>query len=576
MNKIFGNICGFVSEHKEWFTVLGLGIIFYFIFFHNIGNYSLMDVDETRYVAMARDMFNSKNFLTLYLNGDYFFEKPPLYFWGECFSFAIFGKINEFTARFPVALYGMLTAFLVYFAGKKIVSRSYGVISSLILATSLEFIILSKFAILDIVVSTCIGFALIFGFMTYFCQEQNKKYFWWLFYIFSGLAVMAKGIPGFVVPFGTMFFVSIIGKRFKEIFKPQYFLVGFLLFFLITVPWHAVMLHIHNPLFFDEYIIKHHLNRFLSSEDIGRKQPFYFYLLTFLWGFFPWILSAISAGICKIKELCCAAKSEGNDGVIGEVKKFNFDELDNCSKFLLFNAVAFIFIMLFFSASSTKLITYILPIYLPAACLLGFVWKKYIEESICQKAINISVYIFGGICILASTAAVFTKFYLPTELYLDIYSAKWFCIILLFVFGVASIVFAARKTEKSKVGVFVSYVLLIAILSAFGTKLAFNIDYRFGQNDLIRQAIIAKTEKRTLASFGVSRRFSLLYYYGDKVNFQIEKDYKVLGGMLKDMNTRVIVKNKDLKEIRQNVDFVILDMGRKYSLIKGIFYGYNI
>ena len=58
--------------------------------------------------------------LTLYLNNEYFFEKPPLYFWGECLSFGMFGKITEFTARFPVALYGTLCGFLTYFVGKKI------------------------------------------------------------------------------------------------------------------------------------------------------------------------------------------------------------------------------------------------------------------------------------------------------------------------------------------------------------------------------------------------------------------------------------------------------------------------
>ena len=167
----------FIITHPNFFTFIGLGIIFYLIFFHNIGNYALMDVDESRYVLMAKDMFNTKDFFTLYLNNEYFFEKPPLYFWGECLSFAIFGKINEFTARFPVALYGTLCCYLIYFIGKKVVSRLYGVIASLILATSLEFLILAKFAILDIVVSTCIGFSLCFGLIVYFCRENHKKYY---------------------------------------------------------------------------------------------------------------------------------------------------------------------------------------------------------------------------------------------------------------------------------------------------------------------------------------------------------------------------------------------------------------
>ena len=50
MEKFFD----FIKKHGDLFTFLGLLIVCYFIFFFNIGNYPLMDVDETRYVSMAR------------------------------------------------------------------------------------------------------------------------------------------------------------------------------------------------------------------------------------------------------------------------------------------------------------------------------------------------------------------------------------------------------------------------------------------------------------------------------------------------------------------------------------------
>lgn len=548
MQKVFD----YIKSHIEIFTILGLCLICYFIFFHNIGNYALMDVDETRYVAMSRDMFHSKDFLTLYLNGDYFFEKPPLYFWGECISFAIFGKVNEFTARFPVALYGFLSTLLVYFTGRKVVSRNFGLISALILATSLEFIILAKFAILDIVVSTCVGFSVMFGFLTQFVAKNNKKYFWWLFYIFSSLAVMAKGIPGFVVPFGTMFFVSIINKRFKEIFRPQYFIVGFILFFLIVLPWHLIMFKIHDPLFFREYIIKHHLERFINSNEIGRKQPFYFYFLTFLWGFFPWILSALAVGISKLKGL--------------KVKKFDISLLSQEQKFLLFNWVGLTVTFLFFSSSSTKLITYILPVYFFSACILGGVWKDYIENNMYSRPINISAYILGSIFVLASVAAVFTPLYLPVGLYLDILPAKWLCISLLGLAGVASIVLIKKDKRFS---LFLVYAIFMAALSAFGTKQFFNIDYKFGQNDLIEFAQLAKDNGDKLASFGFSRRFSLLYYYGANIDYQVENDYDILRKQLAEKNKVVVLKNKEMKDIPQDIKYTTIAEGRKYTLVKG-------
>ena len=68
----FGRTFDFVKKHSEWFTVLGLCILFYFIFFHNIGNYPLMDVDETRYVSMARDMFHTKENLRYFFGESVF------------------------------------------------------------------------------------------------------------------------------------------------------------------------------------------------------------------------------------------------------------------------------------------------------------------------------------------------------------------------------------------------------------------------------------------------------------------------------------------------------------------------
>lgn len=555
MEKIFD----FVKKHSDLFTFLGLLLLCYFIFFFNIGNYPLMDVDETRYVSMARDMFHCKDFLTLYLNGDFFFEKPPLYFWGECLSFAIFGKVTEFTARFPVALYGTLSTLLVYFTGKKVVSRRYGVISALILATTLEFVILAKFAILDIVVTTCVGFSIMFGFLTQFVQDKNKKYMWWLFYIFSGLAVMAKGIPGFVVPFAVMFFVTIANKTFKQVFKPQYILPGFLLFFLIVLPWHLIMFKIHDPLFFHEYIIKHHIERFLNSNEINREQPFYFYILTVLWGLVPWIFSAIAVGITKLKS----------------IKKFNVTELSNPQKYLLFNAIAFVVTMLFFSSSSTKLITYILPVYFFTACILGFVWEDYMFNKKYEKPINITVYILGGICILAGILTCFAKFVLPAQTYSDLLTIKWFCIILVLAFGISSILCAVKKHPK---GVFACYVLFILITSAFGTKLFYNMDYKFGQNDLMRFAKYAHENGKKVAVINDERKYSVVYYYGIPtdmdgrnvlfITLNDKEEMKQLGHILDDKNIVAIIRKKQYQEIDKTLDFDVILEGRKHLLVK--------
>lgn len=573
----------FVLKHAELFTILGLGIVFYFIFFHNLWAYALMDVDESRYVTMAKDMFNSKDFLTLYLNGQYFFEKPPLFFWFECLSFGLFGKINEFTARFPVALAGTLCAYLTYFIGRKIVSRTYGVVSSLMLATSLEFLILAKFAILDIGVAACVWFSLCFGMLTNFCEEKNKKYFWWLFYIFSGFAVMAKGIPGFIVPFGSMFIITVVncfissdkidpspqpspqgegeessphptlsrrGMRLaplKEIFKAQYFLVGFALFFLITLPWHIIMLKMHDPLFFDEYIIKHHIARFFGEDTLGRKQPFYFYFVTILWGFFPWIVSTLAVFGRKILK-----------------KDYNLD-LTNTRKFLLYNGIIAVFILLFFSASDTKLITYILPIYPALACLGGYVWTNYIERGEYSRIINKTVYVVGGLLLLTSVAAVLTPLYLPKQLYSDIEACRMLCIFAPLLCGLASIIFAKRGKY---IGVFFTYVIFIAWFSAIGTEKFFEVDYKFGQDDLMRFAEYSEEHGKHLTAYQFARKYSLIFYGGKPVEFGLSYDINDLKRELGENNTLVILQKKKITKEVEALNYKVIDKGRKYILVE--------
>ena len=542
----------FIKKHPELFTIFGLLCFCGMIFFYGIGSYALMDVDETRYVSMARDMFHSKDYMTLYLNGNYFFEKPPLYFWGEVLSFLGFGTVNEFTARVPVALYGTLSTLLLYFVGRKVVSRKYGVVSALILATSVEFLILAKYAILDILLATCVEFAIMSGFLTYFVKEENKKYCWWAFYFFSGLAVLAKGIPGFALPFGTMFFVAIFTKRFKELFRPQYLLVGFVIFFAVVLPWHILMLDKYDPLFFNEYVMKHHVHRFFNSEGVNRKQPFYFFALTILWGFCPWILSSLAILLSKIKK-------------IKDINlKFNFDEFTNSQKYLLLNFIAFALIFLFFSSSSTKLVTYIVPIYFTMANMLAFAWVKYLDNKDYAKQINVTTHIWFGILFIASIVAMFTPLFLPKEIYSVILPVKWFTIVLLFVFGLFGILVA--KFNK-KYLVFTSLVAFVTVLSAFGMGKYFNLDYSFGQNDLMQYGKYAVENNLNIITINNPNRYSLNYYGPKEVKFG---EYATIQDAFKDGNDKTvyIIRKKSLKLFNDIPQYEMVFDGVKYMLIK--------
>ena len=358
----------FFNKRDNLFLILFIS--FAIIYVMLLGAYPLLEPDETRYVTMARDMFTSGNYLTLYLNGEYFFEKPPLFFWLESLSFWFFKDISEFTARFPVVILSLLPLGLLFFLSEKVKNQKFAFLNSAILLTTLEYVLITKIAMLDSVLTSLVSSSVLCYFFTFFVSEENKKYFWYSCYILMGLAVLAKGIPGVVIPAGTILAGTIIFRTYKETLKNMP--VGIVLFLIIALPWHIIMLLKHGSLFFNEYIIKHHLMRFLGAEVIHRNEPVYFYFVTLLWGLFPWIFSLLSS--------------------LRKPRKFNLE--NGYDKFLVLNITAILVILLFFSCSGAKLITYILPVYPFFAVLIGHIWY---ERSIKKFMVIVAVMtILGG------------------------------------------------------------------------------------------------------------------------------------------------------------------------------------
>ena len=555
----------FINKHIEKITILGILVICYFLFFYNMGNYPLIDVDETRYVSIAKDMLNINDWSTLRLNGEFFFEKPPLYFWFLDISFLIFERINEVVARLPIALCATLTTLLTYFMGRKIVSRNYGLISCLILATSFEFIVLARISILDMLLATLTAFACFVGFLTFFAEsDKNKMLLWWGFYILSGLAVLAKGVPGFIIPFGVMFLGYLFSGKVKEIFKPVCFFPGVAMFLLITIPWHALMLNTYGDIFFHEYIFKHHLERFVNSAELGRKEPFWFFIAVFAVGFLPWTLIFISMLVDKSKALYKRLKEYFSNFNLVDLSQ-KWESLDSTQKWIGLNLIFFAFTFLFFSASSTKLPTYILPVFPPAAMLLGLYMKEYIFEDKHLKNVNTSVIILNSVFITA-VVSLFTGMFLSGDIDVDFSTFRAPIAILLTVFPMAAIFAAIVKHRKT---VFITQIIIMVGLAIISANQIFNFMCNFGENDLIKYALKAKEDKVKLASYDFGKRYSLIYYYDNKIDFQTENDVAWLKNYFeKNPKGYVILKLKNIQNLDGKIQYKVLDSGRKYCLIK--------
>jgi 4-amino-4-deoxy-L-arabinose transferase-like glycosyltransferase len=119
------------------------------LFLFRIGERDLWDPDETRYALVAREMWESGNWILPQLDGSVYAEKPPLFFWVVNLSTFILGKDLEFVNRLPSALAGVACLLITFLFGERLFHPRIGFLSGLALATCFLFPQLSRWMMLD-------------------------------------------------------------------------------------------------------------------------------------------------------------------------------------------------------------------------------------------------------------------------------------------------------------------------------------------------------------------------------------------------------------------------------------------
>ncbi len=320
-----------------------IGLFFAFM----LGNRPLATPDEGRYVEIPREMVVTGDYLTPRLNGIKYFEKPVLFYWLEAFSIKLFG-LKEFTLRLWPMLFAVAGCLGVYLAGKKLYTRRAGLIGAAVLATSLLYYAFSRAIILDMPVSVLLSLSL-FSFLIGVHEPAGlkRRMYLWSFYACAALAVLTKGLIGILIPamiIGSWIILLGEWRVLRSIYLPS----GMALFLLIAAPWHIMVIRA-NPEFFHFYFIQEHFLRYLTTMH-SRYQPFWFFMPILLLGLFPWSAFLVQA----VKHSLPSTWRERHE---------------HRDAFFLILWAGLVF--LFFSASKSKLVPYILPVFPPLALLIG-------------------------------------------------------------------------------------------------------------------------------------------------------------------------------------------------------------
>jgi len=315
----------------------------------------LIEPDEARYSDIPSLMNRTGDYVTPHLNHLVYLEKPPLGYWATAVFFRIFGE-NEFSARLFAALCAWGCIFLVYRMGTFSHGEKTGLYSAGVLSTFLYFSVLGKINILDMPLAFFVSLATWAGYR-YLVENCRRKGGLYLLYVSSALAFLTKGLIGIVFPFAIVILWLIISGGWRSVpklFSP----VGIIVFLLISCPW-LILVQKANRDFLWFFFVREHLLRFTTTSH-GRSQTILFYVPVVLLGTLPW-----SAFLWKAwKE----GASQEPPIFEGKEKRFYLTWI--------------FFILIFFSVSSSKLVPYIAPVFLPIAIMFGHIFRVYEERNI--------------------------------------------------------------------------------------------------------------------------------------------------------------------------------------------------
>lgn len=328
-------------------------LVAYLTLFHQLGTLPFFGSDEPRYAQIGKEMFQSGDLVTPTLEGRPWLEKPPLLFWMLVGSFTSLG-FSEWSARLPNAILALIVA-----AGAGVLGGRYrgvrcGLLTFLILNTSLLFVGYARAASTDLPLTAAFTLSMLAGF-----RALNRSSCLWALLCGAalGLTVLAKGFVAAPLVLGCLF-LYVVAARKPFVVGPA--LVAAASIILVAAPWFWLVWTVNGQNFVITFFINQHLAR-IATDLHHHSQPFWYYFPVLLGGFFPWILFLpASARDLWIKR-----------------EKIPSREVELELLLWIWTALP----LLFFSVSTGKLAGYILPVFPAISLLVAIQWDRTIENN---------------------------------------------------------------------------------------------------------------------------------------------------------------------------------------------------
>ncbi|WP_449416342.1 ArnT family glycosyltransferase [Phormidium nigroviride] len=426
-------------------SLLWLCALSWVAFLWNLGHGGLVDETEPLFAEAARQMTVTGDWITPYFNGQTRFDKPPLIYWLMAIAYRTIG-VNILAVRLPSAVAAIaltcLGFYTLYYCKRDGEMGSGGDgergsggagemgsegdgrqkspsaplpprssapllkssllnagIGSALIALNPETIAWGRIGVSDMLLTGCMGCALLAFFLGYVKEEEKKQQEekaqleivqnweetsnfgevlprtkqslktqsklspWYLaFYISIALAILSKGPVGIVLPVIIIGSFTLYLGNIREIWQEMRPLRGILIILAISLPWFILVTLANGEAYIDSFFGYHNFQRF--TQVVNRHgAPWYFYFLVVLVGFAPWSIY-LPCAIARLRfwqrSYWCRQPRKAQLG--------------------LFVLCWFACIFGFFTVAVTKLPSYVLPLMPAGAILVALLWSDIIEE----------------------------------------------------------------------------------------------------------------------------------------------------------------------------------------------------
>lgn len=364
-------------------SILWVLVVCWLAFVWNLGNIGLVDETEPLFAEAARQMTVTGDWITPYFNGETRFDKPPLVYWLMAIAYKAIG-VNEWAVRLPSAISAIAVTGLGFYT-----LRYYGLpspsaatgqemagtrrrqlwLSALLGAAAIalnpEMIVWGRTGVSDMLLTGCIGCALLSFFLGYVHTQPAIQTRWYLaFYVLVALAILTKGPVGIVLPVLIIgAFLLYLGKA-REVLREMFPIRGLALVLVLAVPWYVLVILRNGENYVNKFFGYHNLERFTGVVN-HHDAPWYFYFLVVLLGFAPWSIY-LPVAIARLRFW----------------QRGKWRDTPRSAHLGLFALFWFAGIFGFFTVAVTKLPSYVLPLMPAAGILVALLFSDQLRSGV--------------------------------------------------------------------------------------------------------------------------------------------------------------------------------------------------